>query len=221
MRLRRRWRRWAVPVLLLLILLTLAVFLLCKLQPLIAELAVTRVSNQVNRLVAAAVNDALAEGDTSYSDLIHFEKDNNGQITAISSNMAACNRLKTLVETNAIERFADVSTSELQIPLGTLSGVALLSGRGPALKVKMQSVSSPTAGFENEFISAGINQTKHRIVLTVRVRISILLPGCRTATEVVSSYVVAETVIVGSVPESYTYFRGSETDVEDSIINDT
>ena len=87
----------------------------------------------------------------------------------------------------------------------------------------MESVGSSEANFRNAFTSAGINQTKHQIILTVDVSVSILLPGFRTATKVSNSFIVAETVIVGTVPDTYTYFSTDpdtyEEDLKDYILN--
>ena len=74
----------------------------------------------------------------------------------------------------------------------------------------MQFVGSSSARFENEFTEAGINQTKHRIILYVDVSVSILLPGFSAYTKVSNAFAVAETVIVGSVPDTYTYFSSGD-----------
>ena len=221
LRFRRRNRKWIILFWLLLMLAGLSYLFVVQMQPLIGQLAVARVSNQVSRIMSAAVNDAVSQGEVEYERLISFQTDSSGRVSALSSNMAEFNRLQTLIDSSILQRLSEVSTSTLSVPVGTLSGVTLLSGRGPAVDVKMQSVGSSTSRFENEFTSAGINQTKHRVVLYVEVRVSVLLPGFRTATEVSGSYVVAETVIVGSVPENYTYFHGTTEEIEDSIINDT
>ena len=103
------------------------------------------------------------------------------------------------------------------------SGSVLLAGRGPSISVRMESVGSSSAWFENEFTSAGINQTKHQIVLNIDVAVSILLPGFSTATVVSNAVTVAETVIVGSVPDTYTYFSTTpssyENDAKDYVLN--
>ena len=85
----------------------------------------------------------------------------------------------------------------------------------------MQSVGAPGAYFENTFTAAGINQTKHQIRLVVDVSVSILLPGFTTGTRVRNSFTVAETVIVGTVPESYTYFQSNDIGetAEEYILN--
>ena len=101
--------------------------------------------------------------------------------------------------------------------------VALLAGRGPSLFVRMQAVGSASATFRNQFTSAGINQTRHQIFLDVDVYMSILLPGLTTSTKVSNEVAVAETVIVGGVPDNYTYFSTMPDEIsqyaEDYILN--
>ena len=180
------------------------------LRSLLGNLAVTRVSNMVGRVVMEAVSDAVNSGEIQYNDLISLEKDADGGIAALQSNMAEFNRLQSAITKDILDRLGQVSEMDLTIPLGTLTGSALLVGRGPSLSVRMQSLGSCSAHFENQFDQAGINQTTHRILLCVDVSMSILLPGFRTSTQVSNAFSVAETVIVGSVPDTYTYFSSGD-----------
>lgn len=224
---RRRMDRQALARLLLFVGMTLvlatAVYATAQLRPLLESMATTRVSNTVNRIVFEAVNEAIESGEITYDQLISFEKDNDGKITAVHSNMAACNRLQVEILDIILARIDQVSARELSIPVGSLTGSALLAGRGPRIKVRMESVGSSSARFENEFTSAGINQTNHRIVLHIDVSVAILLPGFTTATQVSNAVTVAETVIVGTVPDTYTYFSTTpstyEEDVKDYFLN--
>ena len=202
-------------------LLALAAVAASHLKPILTSLATARVSNTVTRIVTAAVNETVYEGDVGYDNLISLEKDNEGRIVAVKSNMAEFNRLQSAILVNVLERMADVDTRELSISVGTLTGSPLLAGRGPEITVRMQSVGSPSAHFENAFTDAGINQTRHRIMLVVDVSVGILLPGFSTATRVSNSFNVAETVIVGSVPESYTYFHSEDiqSTAEEYVMN--
>ena len=225
---RRLDRRSVVRVLVFFLLVLLFTLLLtgtARMRPLLESLATTRVSNTVNRIIFEAVNEAIQEGDISYEELISLEKDNEGKITAVHSNMAAFNRLQAQILDIILARIDQVSARELSVPIGTLTGSALLAGRGPRISVRMESVGSSSARFENRFDSAGINQTNHQIVLKVDVSISILLPGFTTATTVSTAVTVAETVIVGSVPETYTYFSTApdtyEEDLKDYILNNS
>ena len=203
--------------------LTLVITAAVQMRPLLASLATTKVSNTVPRIVSEAVYQAIEDGEIRYDGLVTFEKDETGQITAVRSNMAAFNHLQADILDTILTRIDQVSARELSIPVGTLTGFSLLAGRGPRISVRMESVGSSEANFHNEFVSAGINQTKHQIILTVDVSVSILLPGFTTATKVSNSFIVAETVIVGSVPDTYTYFATEPDtyleDTKDYILN--
>ena len=209
--------------LLVLALLAAAVSLLWHLKPVMTSMATARVSNLVNRIVSAAVNEAVENGDIDYQNFVIFEKDETGHITALRSNVAEVNRMQGQITDEILHRLSEVATSELEIPLGTLTGSALLAGRGPSLFVRMQAVGSASAAFRNQFTAAGINQTRHQIFLDVDVYMSILLPGMKTSTRVSNEISVAETVIVGGVPDTYTYFSTMPDEIgqyaEDYIMN--
>ena len=217
---RQRWAIWLT--LTGIAILALLILLLAHLRPVLTSMASARVSNSVNRIVAAAVEEAIQRGDINYEAFVTFEKDATGRVTALRSNVAEVNRMQSAISEEILRRLSEVSTSELRIPIGTLTGSALLSGRGPYITVRMQAVGSASAVFRNEFSAAGINQTRHQILLEVDVYMSILLPGIRTSTTVANEIAVAETVIVGSVPESYTYFSASAEnalDYAEDLIN--
>ncbi|MEG2221700.1 MAG: sporulation protein YunB [Oscillospiraceae bacterium] len=204
----------------------LAVFCIATLQlrPILTKMATARVSNTVTGVVTEAVNATIDSGAVDYHDLICFEKDNEGKVTAVKSDMAEFNRLQAHILNRVLEKLSAVSSRDLSIPVGSLTGAALLSGRGPRITVKMQSVGSSTASLENVFTSAGINQTRHQIILHVDVFVNILLPGFITATKVSNAFTVAETVIVGSVPQTYTYFSSDapiREDAKEFILNGT
>lgn len=194
---------------------TVLIVAVVHMEPILSSMATARVSNTVNRIVVEAVSDAIQGGEIDYGILVEFEKDADGRVTALKSNMAAFNRLQASISDDILLRLSEVSTSTLSIPVGTLTGSSLLAGRGPLIRVKMQSVGSTTASFRNTFSSAGINQTRHQILLDVNVNVSILLPGFRTSTRVTNEISVAETVIVGTVPENYTYFSTKPDEIDD------
>ena len=202
-RLSGKKRALLLVLFLLAALLALAIVAMTHLKPVLTSLATARVSNTVNGIVTAAVNETIYSGGVDYDQLISFEKDNEGKITAVKSNMAEFNRLQSAI-------------------IDEVLGSPFLAGRGPLIRVRMQSVGSSSAHFENAFTSAGINQTKHQIYLVVDVYVSILLPGFSTTTKFSNTYSVAETVIVGSVPDNYTYFSNGEDmeqNAEDYIMN--
>ena len=223
LRLTGRQRAGIWLTLLALALLAAAVSLLWHLKPVMTSMATARVSNMVNRIVSAAVNEAVENGQIDYNNFVIFDKDETGHITALRSNVAEVNRMQGQIADEILQRLSELAASELEIPLGTLTGSALLAGRGPSLFVRMQAVGSASATFRNQFTSAGINQTRHQIFLDVDVYMSILLPGMKTSTRVSNEIAVAETVIVGGVPDTYTYFSTTPDETaqyaEDYIMN--
>jgi len=193
---------------------TLAIIATTHLRAMLGSLAVTRVSNLVGTVVTEAVSDAINSGEIQYNNLITLEKNASGGVAAMQSNMAEFNRLQSVITQDILDRLGEMSDIDLTIPVGTLTGSALLAGRGPGFTVRMQTTGSCSARFENQFSHAGINQTTHSIMLCVDVSMSILLPGFRTGTDVSNSFSVAETIIVGEVPDTYTYFD-SGNDIEE------
>jgi sporulation protein YunB len=224
------YRRYLPKKLILRMILTLAGLLLIvlsivgimRMKAMLTRLATSRVTNAVNQIVSDAVNEAIDRGTFQYDRMISFEKDNDGKITAVKSNMPELNRLQSAILDEVLSRIDQVSTRDLSIPLGSLTRSNLLAGRGPLVTVRMQSIGSSEADLRNEFTSAGINQTKHQVILDIDVYVSILLPGFQTATKVSNSVIVAETIIVGSVPSTYTYFQSNdsmEQTAKDHILN--
>jgi len=174
--------------------------------PVMTEMAI----NQTNELITTAVNDAiyarLLDGSLAYQELIQLERDLGGTITALTTDMSRINTLQALITNEVIEQISHLSITEMRIPLGNIIGGSLLSGRGPGLGFRVVTLGNPTATFSNEFSTAGINQTKHQIMLDIAVQVNILVPG-HAATETISvQMLVAETVIVGDVPGVFGQF---------------
>lgn len=201
----RRKRRSGTILLLTLIALSVLLFAVVRLRlsPMIHELATTRVSNEASFAINRSIIRQIEEGNIAYDRIVLLEKDANGTITAIKTNMAEVNMMKTTVLSMVDEEVLEISVSEIGIPLGNLLLPEFLSGKGPMLPVQILAVSTSDASFISNFSEAGINQTLHRIFLSVEVTMSVLTPmGAQTVTTQ-SQVLVAETVIVGAVPQTY------------------
>lgn len=199
---RRRKRR----LLLLLVLAVVAALLLLlrlRAAPLMEQLVVTQAENTMSTLVNEIVNDQIAKGTIDYDRIIYFEKDVDGRITALKTNMSEVNRLKTEILSAMNQGIEDISVGELNIPIGNFIFPELFSGKGFAVPVRILSVSTSDANFENHFSEAGINQTLHQIRMNILVNLSVLTPTGTVRTSVETDVVVAETVIVGTVPDRY------------------
>ena len=172
-------------------------------QPLIQELAKAKVENQGQNVINEAIEEQLENGDIDYAHMVLLEKDLNGNVTALKTNMAEVNRLKTQTLAITDSMMLDLDVNEIGLPLGSVVFPTFFSGSGPKLPVKVLSISNSDAEFRNLFSEAGINQTAHQIMMDVVIDMTILTPVGTDTVRVVSSVVVAETVIVGNVPQSY------------------
>ena len=170
-----------------------------RLRPILFELAVSQTSNHLT----AAIDHAVSEQSISYNDLISLERSSSGDIVALTSNMAQANVLRSQLLSISLDALNGLETLEFEIPLGTIFDLDLLSGRGPNVGVRVLYMGTASAEFENSFSSAGINQTYHQIIFHIKADISVLLPGRQEKTTVDTRVCVAETIIVGKVPETY------------------
>ena len=195
-------------ILLVFLLICFGVVLHTKVNPLTEELALAKITDVASNVINQVVSRQIEEGNVRYDDLVQLERDNNGNITALTTNMQEMNRLKTQLLTILDDDIYDISGDEISIPLGNLTGIQLLSGRGGTIPVKIVAVSSSDANFRGEFADAGINQTIHRIMMDVSLDLIVLLPSGTVTDHVSTEVCVAETVLLGQVPHSYTYFNG-------------
>lgn len=180
-----------------------------QLQPMMEAAAQAKATNVVTVALDGAISEYINQHKMGYGDFVRMEKDESGQITALTSDMTALNGLRTGILTVAVETVDSLDRAQLSIPAGNLTGLHFLSGKGVSLPVDVVAVGFAHAEFENAFSDAGINQTRHQILLDVTVTIDILLPGEILRTEVMAQVPVAETVIVGAVPETFLQLSGS------------
>ncbi len=203
MRWKRRTRRRFLLVWLLLVTAALLLFLRLSVAPVVQELAKARVANRASYVINEAIEEQLENGQIDYDNIVFLEKDVNGNITALKTNIAEINRLKTQILSVVDTMLLDLDINEVGLPLGSLILPEIFSGTGPKLPVKVMSISSSDADFRNIFAEAGINQTSHQIMMDVYITMTILTPVGAESVEATSAVVVAETVIVGNVPQSY------------------
>ncbi len=192
-----------------------AVLLRTRINPLTKELAQAKISDAASNVINRAVNQQIQQGDIRYEDMVELQRDNSGAITALTTNMQEMNRLKTQLLELLDDDIYSIEDDEISIPMGNLTGIQLLSGRGPSIPVKIVAVSSSDATFRGEFTDAGINQTIHRIMMEVSLDLIVLLPSGTVTDRVSSQVCVAETVLLGPVPETYAYLDPSESAKEE------
>ena len=191
--------------LLLLALVVLVCFALLRsrIYPVLRSLAETQVKNTASDLINDAIAEQIAMGNIQYDRIVYFEKDLNGRITALKTNIGEINRLKTDVLNIINDEILSTDESSLSIALGSLFLPEFVSGKGPKLPVRILVIRNSEADFYSDFSEAGINQTLHKLNMEVFLDVTVLVLGTTTEFTISSHMVVAETVIVGDVPETY------------------
>lgn len=196
---RNRLRKTITVILVIVVVMTL--LFRSQLAPMAEQLLTTQVDNQASDAINEAIQLEMSE--TPYDDLVIIEKGSGGTVTAVRTDIAAVNRLKTAILKRVDQQLENLSTEELGVPIGSVILPELFSGRGPDIPVRVIAVRASDASFLNSFTAAGINQTLHRITIEVEVEITILTwTGTQNVT-VETSVLAAETVIVGTVPTTY------------------
>lgn len=173
------------------------------LRPVVTTLAQAKTENVVTGIINDAVMETLSAEAVAYQDLVTLERDSSGQVALLSTNSAKMNALRTQILQMVLEKVDSLDSRDLGIPLGSITGLSTASDWGPDLPVQVLAAAAPTAEFRNVFTSEGINQTLHQVMLDVQVEITLLIPGGKTETQVSAEVCVAETLLLGQVPDTY------------------
>ena len=201
----RYYVRLFIRRMLILLCVLMVAFLLfrSRYRQVIRELAQTQVTNATSDLINDAVARQIGQGDIAYDRIVYFEKDLNGKITALKTNIGEVNKLKTATLNTINDEILSMDASRIGIPLGSLILPEFLSGRGPRLPVEVLTIRNSDADFESNFSHAGINQTLHQVHMAVWVDVAVLVLGSTVSFSVEADVVVAETIIVGDVPDTF------------------
>ena len=178
-------------------------FFRIRYRDVIKTLSQTQVRNSTSDLINDAIDRQIETGNIQYDRIVYFEKDLEGRITALKTNMSEVNRLKTDILNIINDEILALETTDLGIPVGNLILPEFFSGRGPQIPVQLLSIRNSDGDFSSNFTEAGINQTLHQLKMSVRVDISVLVLGKAQNFTVESRVVVAETVIIGAVPDTF------------------
>ncbi len=188
--------------------LALLLFLNGRIGTAIRTVAASRSQLYISNIVHKAVEETLRREEVDYESIVTLNQNQNGDTTALITNTIRLNELQSSIMKNIIKSIHEYDEMSVAIPLGTLIGGHWLSGLGPKVVFHLVPVGTVQTRILNSLDSCGINQTHHQIKLEATIAISSVIPGYRVRSETVTSIVLAETVIVGLVPDAYTEVYG-------------
>lgn len=217
MRRRRRfhWRRWAAGAALA----GLCALVFALLRPHFMAYAENLVQHTATYALYDALTDAVYQSRSEYAGLVVLERDSESGVTALRTDGILANRLKVEVARAVYDALDGLEQVELSVPLGNVVWPTMLAGRGPRIPIGVVGLGYADAEFVSAFTAAGINQTRHQVLLDVTAQVELLSPfGMRTV-EVNNRLAVSDTVIVGNIPEQYTYIDDTEQSLLGKVVD--
>lgn len=200
---KRRQKRKTLPkaffaTVLFLLVAVIIILATTKTSTMIREVAKSELESIAYDIVGEVVEREISSADVS--DIIKIERDSSGRVSSVTSDTQKLNLIKLRISNELSRIMLEHTDDTISVPIGSLTGFDLLAGRGPQVKVKIYWVSGVDSSFRTEFTEAGINQTNYRIMLDFSVEAGMMLAGREVGNKVGTSVCVAETVIVGEIP---------------------
>lgn len=217
---KKRPMGYRIAAVLVIVALLLSVFALDRhVIPLIEQYARSRAQWYATRMINEAVTAVLADNSPRYERLVTVSRDAEGNVTSVEADVQVLNQLKAALSLEVARRAGEERQITVSIPLGTFLGSHLFTGRGPVINIPVGANVSVLSDFESAFAAAGINQTSHRIILQVKTTVFLAVPTARTCVEVDSSFIIAESILLGEVPDAYTVVENIDEETVGEIFD--
>lgn len=215
-------KRWKLKIVLLFLLFFVFIVLgfegiTVMIRPSLIALCNVKSRSLANTISGKAVQDVMK--NIGYLDLVTLDRDENGSILALRANVIEMNRISSEISTLIQDKYSELEDIYIKIPIGNFTGNELLAGRGPRIVVKIMPVGTVDTEYKTEFISTGINQTRHRVFLEIKSKMTIVAPFTNKTVEVVNNVDVAETVLIGDVPDTFYNLQGINDFTTDDTMN--
>lgn len=178
-------------------------YVFCVVNPIVVETTQFAIFSLSTSAVSDAVYDVLSEENITYNDLVDVEYDNDGNVVLIELQTVKLNLIARKFYQVAQIYLDKMGENGVDVALGAFTGLPFLTGIGPKVNIKLVSIGAMTSQFESVFLSSGINQTLHKVYINLYASVSMLLPAYSATIDSVTEMLVAESVIVGKVPEIY------------------
>lgn len=179
-------------------------------RPKVLEYAENQVVQQATFALYDVMTEQVYRERETYAGLVTLTRDADQAVTAVTTDGILADRLKAQVSRAIYEKLVEMERDTVEVPLGSILWPDVMAGRGPVLRFGLAGLGYAQAEFISAFTEAGINQTRHQVVLEVTSQIRVLTPLGGHDCEVRDRLVVSDTVIIGRVPQSYTYIDDTE-----------
>ncbi len=209
---RIKWRLIIIAIIILLLIFYIFSFVEKRLVPIATSLAQSKAQYIVTMIINETINEHLANGDLDYDNFYNVVSTERNTVAGVTANVVKINRVKSYLTQEIQTKMNEIDAGEIFIPIGSLFEVELFANRGIKLPIKLLTAGFIEMNFTDNFTDAGINQTKHEIDLNITGNVTVFLPTGNTVANVATSLPIAQTIIVGQVPSTYTNVNLNGTD---------
>ena len=200
---RKKRSKWKIALAIILILLALLIWYMHAIvNPVIVQTSEAKVKSITQHTLATSVLNVVQTSNV-FDDLIHYNYDTSGKISLISVNSYEANIVARQISSVAQTQLDSVTATGIEVHLGAFTGIALFASSGPLVRLSLNPIGTVVVKFKSEFVSAGINQTLHKIFIDVQTSVYVVLPTSNPKIDATSEVLVTETVIVGEIPSTY------------------
>lgn len=199
--------RWLVLAVLMILIVVLLVEQ--NLSQTLLDMAYATAHSMALETVNHAAQKVVGEG-IAYDQLMEVKVDSMGRVTMLRANTMRMNQIATQTAIMAQEELNSIENQMVNVPLGAALGIRFLGGFGPRISVQIVPIGAVSTQFETEFETAGINQTRHKLFLTLETSVSLIVPADSRKVNVTSTVPIAESIIVGQVPDSFVDVNNEE-----------
>ena len=206
---RRKTRRGLFTLILVLVLLLSGVYVLdWILRPTILAVVDVQAVQVATQAANEAVLQTLASQKVQYTDLVDIKRNQSGQVDLLQANTVRISEISAQVTMAVQKSLESLNAQPLEIPMGQILGVQFLAARGPLLPIYLIPVGTVLTNIDDKFEEAGVNQTKHTIYLELSTNVRVVVPLFENTVHVATTVPLAESIIVGTVPNVYVNLPG-------------
>jgi sporulation protein YunB len=178
------------------------VYLDRKIVPMVLAIGELKAQEMITRVINESIRKVLRQ-DIGYKDLISIKEDSEGNIVMMQADTFMMNSIASDVALTIQDHLGQTGEATERIPLGNIIGSQFFAQCGPRIKLTITPMGMVDVNFGTEFEHAGINQTRHRVYLIVNTEAKVIVPFNSSNMHVTTYLPVAETIIVGKIPENY------------------
>ena len=179
-----------------------AVYIKTLVTPLIVETSKAQIKVCATKAMNYAITEAMSQ-EANYNNLINITTGEDGKINLIEANSSKVNTVSMMIERITLVHLLEISKTKIKIPLGAFTGISLLSGMGPPVEIEIYPYGEVSCKFLSQFVSAGVNQTQHKIYVNVDTKVNVVLPFRTVTIEMTNEVLICEGIIIGEIPETY------------------